>query len=140
MRSTDQFRRQHEELAALGAELLRAVTAEAAALDVVALRCDIARFIGKLRVHASMENEALYPRLHAHADVAVQAKARALFDEVSGIYAAAWTYQEKWRSAEAVAADVAGFARETKRLLKTLYLRMDRENRELYPLVDAADG
>lgn len=140
MRSTDQFRRQHEELAAIGEALLRTVGAEPATIDLAELRRSIARFIGKLRVHASMENEALYPRLQTHADPGVQAKAKALFDEVADVYAAAWAYQEKWRSPEAVAADVAGYARETKRLLKTLYLRMDRENRELYPLVDAADG
>ncbi len=137
---TDNFRRQHEELATLGGALLQqlAEPPEQIAARAAELRRSVARFAGKLNMHASMENEALYPRLLEHSDTAVRAKARDMFDEVKGIYSAFAVYSKRWPTTESITADPAGFARDTKRVLKTLWMRMCRENDELYPLVDAA--
>ncbi len=139
-RPTDNFRRQHEELATLGTELLQrlAEPAEEVAKNAGELRRSMARFAGKLSVHASMENEALYPRLLEHADPNVRNTARALFDEVKGIYSGFGAFTKRWPSTESIVADPATYARESKKVLKTLWMRMVRENDELYPLVDDA--
>jgi eukaryotic-like serine/threonine-protein kinase len=135
---TDNFRRQHEELANLGGELLQQLSLPDVAARAAELRRNIARFAGKLNMHASMENEALYPRLLEHTDTSVREKAQDLFDEVKGIYSAFAAYAKKWPTVESIQSDPLGFAKETKRVLKTLWMRMARENEELYPLVDAA--
>ena len=44
-------------------------------------------------------------------------------------------YDDKW-TAERVAADWTGFCRETVTLFDLLKLRVEREERELYPLAD----
>lgn len=138
---TERFRRQHEELASLSAEILERVAAPAAELaaDAGHVRRLVARFAGKLAVHASMENEALYPRLLAHRDPEVRAKATALFDEVGALYASFGGYRERWPTIDAIERDPAAFAKDTRRVLKVLWSRMMRENDELYPLVDGAD-
>lgn len=138
--ATENFRRQHEELMALGFEINhhldpRTLVTEDAASHV---RRIVARFAGKLLVHAEMENKALYPRLLHHPDDAVRAKAQALYDEVKTIYASFHEYAKRWPTPASILASPPEFARETRGVLKLLGLRMLRENDELYPLADAS--
>ncbi|MGZ3454966.1 MAG: protein kinase domain-containing protein [Polyangiales bacterium] len=138
--ATDNFRRQHEELANLGAEIFGMIgDVDGVAKNAANVRRSVARFAGKLKMHAAMENEALYPRLLQHRDPAVRAKAKALFDEVEQIYATFGAFAAKWPTIDAIVADPAAYAKDTRRALKTLWVRMMRENDELYPMVDAAE-
>ncbi len=137
-RATDRFRRQHEELAKLAAELLRALRVPPAELggQAAQVRRLVARFAGKLSVHATMENDALYPRLLVHGDPKVRDKARELYDEVGTLYGTFGDYTRRWPHTASVEADPAGFAEDTRRVLEQLGRRMFREHEELYPLVD----
>ncbi|MBI2393346.1 MAG: protein kinase [Deltaproteobacteria bacterium] len=134
---TDNFRRQHEELARLGAEIIAALETDVAA-HAAHVRRLVARFAGKLSMHATMENEALYPRLLAHRDASVSGRAKALYDEVSTLYASFGTYAKRWPDSASIEADPAAFTKDTRRVLAILSARMRRENDELYPLVDRA--
>jgi hypothetical protein len=140
MKSTDRFSRQHAELAQLAKALVKELDTRAIAADPSKVKRALALFTGKLRVHAAMEQQALYPRLFASPEPAVSAKARALFDEVGGLYDGFFGYLATWTAAGAVEADVEGFCRETMRQLFQLGARMKREDKELYPLVDALDA
>jgi serine/threonine-protein kinase len=138
--ATNNFRRQHEELAKLGTELLSMVdTADNVARNAAEIRKRVARFAGKLKMHAAMENEALYPRLLQHRDARVKEKARALFDDVEKIYASFGGYAAKWSTVDAIVEDPAAYAKDTRRALVTLWTRMVRENEELYPMVDECE-
>ena len=137
---TDNFRRQHEELMALAFEIHHhldavALTETGAASHVRRL---MARFAGKLFVHAEMENKALYPRLLHHRDDAVRERAQALYEDVKRIYGSFGEYAKRWPTPQSIAAASRDFVRDTRDVMKLLGLRMLRENDELYPLVDAA--
>ena len=138
--SCDRFRRQHEDLQQLGMEIAAKLSRKTILAEASAVRRLVARFAGKLTVHASMENEALYPRLLSHPDAAVRARAKELFDEVGSLYAAFHTYSARWPGVAAIEADPFVFVSETRELLMRLAVRMVRENDELYPLVDAAEA
>ena len=137
--STERFRRQHEELQQLGLEIAGKLSRKTLPTDAANVRRLVARFAGKLSVHASMENEALYPRLLRHPDPAVRARAESLFDEVGTIYATFGAYAKRWPTTASIEADNAGFVRDTREVLRVLAFRMMRENEELYPLVEAAE-
>jgi hypothetical protein len=100
----------------------------------------VAKFAGKLTVHASMENEALYPRLFDHPDPAVRTRAKELFDEVGDLYTTFNDYAARWPTVAAIQANGPAFVKETREILFRLAIRMTRENDELYPLVDASGG
>jgi iron-sulfur cluster repair protein YtfE (RIC family) len=136
MLPSDRFRRQHEELFQLSEEIGRALDAATFPANAREVRRMMARFKGKLLVHSSMENEALYPRLLEHANDAIRAKARDLFEELGGIYSAFGEHHTRWSTVEVVEKDPAGYARETHELFAKLARRMGRENEELYPLAD----
>ncbi|HMI84019.1 MAG TPA: hemerythrin domain-containing protein [Polyangiaceae bacterium] len=130
------FRRQHEELSELVLEIDTALRAPAFPGNARAVRGMMARFKGKLVVHSSMENEALYPRLLAHADPTIRSLAQNLFDEFGGIYDAFAEHHGKWSSVELIEANPSAYARDTQAIFDQLKLRIGRENSELYPLVD----
>lgn len=137
---TDNFRRQHEELALMGGDILQQLDVDDAAIVARAsdLRRQVARFAGKLRVHASMENDALYPRLLEHREQRVRETAQSLLREVKDLYSAFDSYSQRWPSTASIEAQPRLFAKDTRKVLKTLWMRMCRENDELYPLADAA--
>jgi Hemerythrin HHE cation binding domain len=138
--SCDRFRRQHEELKNLGIEIAAKLSRKTIVEEAANVRRLVAKFAGKLAVHASMENEALYPRLFDHPDPAVRARAKELFDEVGELYATFHDYAARWPTVGAIQANGSDFVKDTREILFRLAIRMTKENDELYPLVDACGG
>ena len=137
--STARFQAQHAELLVLAKVLVAELDVERITKDPNAARMALASFSGRLRVHAAMEQEALYPRLLASQDQEIASKARELESEISGLYDAFFAHLDKWTSTQAIAADASDFCAETTAILKRLGQRMRREDDELYPLVDRFD-
>jgi len=136
MLPSDRFRRQHDELLQLALEIDAALKAPAFPGNVRDVRRMMARLKGKLVVHSSMENEALYPRLLQHPDPAIRAISQELFEELGGIYETFAAHHLKWSSVELIEADPSAYLRHTQEIFSRLKLRMERENNELYPLAD----
>lgn len=132
--STLPFQRQHEELGRLAAEIAGRLDVGTLEKDGAEVRRLVARFAGKLRMHAAMENEALYPRLRAHPDAEVRAAADRLWNEVGTIYAEFDSYSKRWLVGDAISRDPRTFALDTHAIFARLGTRMIRESRELYPL------
>lgn len=135
MGATSGFRRQHRELQQLAAGLVRAALRSDA--DGVRIRRKLSRFVGKLRVHAAMETEALYPSLLESSDAAVRRKAERLHEELGPLYGLVDDFMLRWDSAEEIEARRVRFRIELTRMIAKLGWRMMREDRELYPLADA---
>jgi hypothetical protein len=133
---TRRFSEQHAELTRLAGELLALLDTRTLADDPAAARSALATFSGKLRVHAAMEEEALYPQLLQSSDPEVAAKARELLAEVGTIYAEFFAFRDKWKASEDLRRAPEDFCRETMFLLRRLQRRMKREAQELYPLVE----
>lgn len=108
--------------------------------DASEIRRLLARFSGALRIHATMETDALYPALFEAADPDVRERAEKLHADVGTLYDMYDDFEEKWNTAEAIASRSIRFRIELVRVLATLGRRMNRENRELYPMVDALDS
>jgi hypothetical protein len=136
MLPSDRFRRQHEELGELALEIDAALRSPSYPGNARQVRRMMARLKGKLVVHSSMENEALYPRLLEHGNPAIRTLAKNLFDELGGIYDAFAAHHGRWSTVELIEADPGAYARHTLEIFDLLKHRMERENGELYPLAD----
>ena len=136
MLPSDRFRRQHDELHKLALEIETALSGAEFPGNAREVRRMMARLKGKLMVHSTMENDALYPRLLAHTDPVVRGRARAMFDELGHIYEAVGEHHNAWSSVERIEADPRRFADHTREIFAKLLRRMERENDELYPLAD----
>lgn len=98
---TRRFSEQHAELTRLGNALLGLLDTRVLVVDPSAVRSALAVFSGK-RVHAAMEEEALYPRLLASPIPEVAEKARELLDEVGTLYEEFFTFRERWSTSGAI--------------------------------------
>lgn len=105
--------------------------------DPHVVRRSLAVLAGKLKVHAAMEDEALYPSLLSHADPNVQRVARDFRAQFGGVYEIFLAYVARW-TPEAIAANAAEFVKETRGAMTALGERIVHENDELYAMVDAA--
>jgi hypothetical protein len=137
--ATHNYRRQHVELFELAMQLGHRLTPAEVARNANEIRLQLAQFTGKLKIHARMENDALYPHLFAHRDETIKAQAADLFAEVGKIYDAFEQFVKAWPSAAAIEAEPAEFIKQTGKALRMLGKRMMREESELYPLVDAVE-
>lgn len=136
MERTEKFKRQHAELAAQAKEIGARLAPDLLREDAQGVRTRMARFLGQLRVHAAMEDGALYPDLLAHPDPKVQKVARDLLDRVGGLYARFDAFARRWLAPGAIEADPDAFARETLEAFALLRRRMTEEHAELYPLAE----
>ncbi|HYE48297.1 MAG TPA: hemerythrin domain-containing protein [Azospirillaceae bacterium] len=136
MRPTDNYRRQHTEITTL-LEQLHALllVPQPAAGD--SLAATLRRLTGKLTVHLAMEDQSLYPRLLQSPDARIAATAARFQQEMSGIREAFQQFLGRWTDA-AIQADRAGFSAALDALSAVLSRRIERENTELYPLLDNA--
>ena len=88
-----------------------------------------------LIAHLKAEDWLLYPRLMASPDRNISSTAREFCEEMGGLAAGYIEYCEKW-SADAISADWAGYCQDSRQLIDALTIRITRENRELYPLLE----
>ena len=86
--------------------------------------------------HLAIEDNHLYPALLAGADGDVAAMAADCAEEMGGIRSAWVAYRNQW-TAVSIAADPARFSAATAGVIGALALRVERENAELYPAVEA---
>jgi iron-sulfur cluster repair protein YtfE (RIC family) len=115
-------------------EVALAQSAPPPAAELFALRRELtAALVG----HLKTEDWMVYPRLIASRDKEVAATARAMADEMGGLAAEFAAFSEVWGATE-IARDWAGYRRAATLMIGTLARRIARENRELYPLIEAA--
>ncbi|HEX4739107.1 MAG TPA: hemerythrin domain-containing protein [Allosphingosinicella sp.] len=91
-----------------------------------------------LLAHLKLEDWALYPRLIGSGDAEISSVGETFKDEMGGLAPAFLAYSEKW-TAPSIAADWAGYCKDTQAILDALMNRLVRENRELLPLLERLD-
>jgi hypothetical protein len=129
------FQRQHAELMSLAADIRAMLDVETIERDPRAVRVMLAQFAGKLRVHERMESEALYPALLEDERPLVRETAERLKRDLGPIYATFNAFEARYATVESLGVNPTAFIADTLVLFETLFRRMQRENKELYPLV-----
>lgn len=86
--------------------------------------------------HLKCEDWVLYPRLKASGDAELIGMAGEFVDEMGHIAGDFVAYDDAW-TAEGIAADWPGFCAATQAVLDVLAIRIEREEQDLYPAVEA---
>lgn len=135
MGATENFRRQHDEARALVRHIQElSLNAEARGTEI---RVELAKLRGILKVHLTMEDRSLYPTLLQHKDPKIAALARRFSDEIGGVTSAFLDFTKSWAEPGTIEKLPEKFRGELNAVIKVLALRMDREDKELYPLLEA---
>jgi len=132
------YREQHDEIEVAMAELEGLLTPEGVAADVHGVRSRVAGFLGKVGVHLAMEDKALYPKLLDSADLKVRRTAERFVKELGGLSDQLNAYNAEWPNALVVERDPRRFIDETSDIFELLTRRIQKENDELHPLLDAS--
>jgi hemerythrin-like domain-containing protein len=129
---TQHYREQHEKLRKIVEEIPTSVTQ----VSEAAIRGLMVKFIGTLRAHLGMEDTYLYPAMMEHPDPEIREKARSFKQEMGDLASGIETFYNKWSKAGNISTSPADFVQDWSRTRSVLLNRMDREDRDLYELVD----
>ncbi len=136
MSKTQNFRDQHDDLLKIASEISTHLNVDELSNDATEVRSLLSKLLGKLSVHLSMEDKALYPKLLEHTDAQVKSMAKRFINEMGDIGKVVMTYKTQWSTAVKIQQAPRDFIEQTKNIFSALVKRIEKENNELYKTVD----
>lgn len=91
-------------------------------------------------LHLVQEDQLLYPRLSIVEQDPIQEMARRFIDEMGGMAGEFSRYMQRWQTEDELVHHWEQFIEHTRVLADRLIRRIEREERELFPLVDSLDS
>lgn len=133
---TQRYREQHEALRQIAGE----IPTVASEVSERAVRGWLIKLIGTLRAHLGLEDSYLYPQMLKHPDSAVREKAQRFQQEMGGLSQAVDEFHKRWSTINAIDSDPAGFVAQWAKIRAALVDRMEREDDDLYTMLDRVSG
>ena len=136
MPNVNKLCQEHVKLTVLADQLSKMIAqgAPPPAQELYPIRMQLA---SELIKHLKSEDWILYPALLTSLNERVALIARAFSASMGGLASEFKTYRERW-DADAIMHNWTGYQSETFEILRALTLRINREERDLYPLLDSA--
>lgn len=139
MSRIDDLKKAHEELLKIAGEISALLSVDSVSEKSDQISRLLSTLLGKLNFHLTMEDKHLYPEFFKHEDEKVRTTAQQFVDEMGGIATVLQGYRSKWSCGIVIKRDPEAFINETKEIFNALAKRIDREDNELYPLVEKAE-
>ncbi len=136
MSKTEAFRKQHGEMVQIVKEISKYLNPDAAHKNATELSKLLSALAGKLKMHLVMEDDGLYPTLITHTDPNVRNLAAQFRAEMGNLKPVVEGYTKKWMLPKTIQDNPTDFIKETKNLFDALAKRIERENNELYTMID----
>jgi len=137
MATSDIYRKQHDDLLALATTIAGNLNKETITGKTDAVLGLLSELAAKLNTHLTMEDKALYPKLLNSGNPKAKETADAFIKEMGGIKQVFEAFVNKWSNPNNLKNDAEGFIKETTGLFGALKARIDKENGQLYPLLDS---
>jgi iron-sulfur cluster repair protein YtfE (RIC family) len=132
----DKFKHQHINILSAIAELRKLVQT-----GITNHAADIAQRIvamsGIIKLHLAVEDRVLYPALEASGNSTLAGMSQKYRQEMDGIAGSYLNFAAKWNTAPQLTEEPETFRDEANLVLKALYDRIKREDREFYPAIEA---
>jgi hypothetical protein len=138
MTATDSLRHQHDTALAMSDRLFDLMDGYDGGRDAYDIAMQLNKLVGLLRIHLAQEDVQLYPELIASQDKEVAKLARSYANEMGGLAIELEIFAQHWSCSAGIVSNFEEFREATSTLLLHLAVRIERENRHLYPLADAA--
>lgn len=132
----DKLKHQHADILARLATL-RELTHAGVAPNAQAIAAGIVGMSAVIKLHLAVEDQALYPALQRSRDADMAHMGRLYQDEMAQLAAAYDAFVRRWNTAQRLREDSEGFRADANDVLRRLHARMQRENREFYPRIEA---
>jgi hemerythrin-like domain-containing protein len=89
-----------------------------------------------IKLHLAAEDHTLYPALEAAGNGQLAGLGRQFQAEMASIAQAYNGFARRWNTAAQLRADPNGFRAQANQVLRAVFERMQRENRDFYPAVE----
>jgi hemerythrin-like domain-containing protein len=133
----DKFKHQHIDI--LGAiAALRTLVQTGIATHAADISQRIIAMSGIIKLHLAVEDRILYPTLEASGNPDLARMSKHYRDEMNGISGSYLAFAAKWNTPRLLQEQPETFRQEANQVLKTLYERMKKEDREFYPAIESA--
>lgn len=132
----DKLKHQHADILARLAAL-RQLTHAGVAPNAPAIAAGIVGMSAVIKLHLAVEDQALYPALQRSHDADMAHMGQLYQDEMAQLAEAYDGFVRRWNTAQRLRADTEGFRADANDVLRRLHARMQRENRDFYPRIEA---
>jgi len=133
----ENLRSQHDDALAMAERMLEMAANPDGRAVAIPLLMQLNRLLGLLRVHLACEDVELYPALTASPDPLVARTAQRFVDEMGGLAIDLECFARRWSCSVSIADGIEEFREAANKLVMDLAVRIERENRILYPLAEA---
>lgn len=132
----DKFKHQHVEILT-GISALRVLAKSGIRDNAAAISERIIAMSSIIKLHLAVEDTMLYPALQNGKDALLARMGKKYQDEMKNIAAAYMGFARRWNTSATVAQNPEGFRQDANQVLKVLHNRMQKENTEFYPAIEA---
>ena len=136
MAATDRYRDQHRDVLRTVGVLKALMNPDALARDPEPAYDVMMALAGKLKVHFTMEDQRLYPRLMAHDQARIRDTARAYQSEMGNLMELFDAFLQRWVEPDSIRRSPDRYIGEANDFLHRLLRRIEKEDHLLYVLVD----
>jgi hypothetical protein len=136
MVNTEILRQQHDAALSMADRLIDLADNYKPATPAIPILMQLNRLLGLLRVHLAHEDVELYPRLIDSSDPNVARTAANYFAEMGGLATDLEYFSRHWSCSVSIAGNIDEFRHDLHELILALAVRIERENRYLYPLAE----
>lgn len=133
----EKFKHQHRDILGNISALRRLAQAGVAqnAADIAEL---IVSMSSTIKLHLAVEDQALYPALQRGANAELARMGEQYQKDMGPIAQAYDAFAKRWNRPESVRRDEQHFRDDANRVLRMVFDRMQRENRDFYPRIEGA--
>lgn len=108
--------------------------------NAAAIARGIVAISSTIKLHLAVEDRMLYPALARCGNAELECLSARFQQDMGSIATAFMAFARRWNTAESVRGDPQSFRREANDVLRRVYERMQRENREFYPRIEAEEA
>jgi hemerythrin-like domain-containing protein len=105
--------------------------------NAMAISAQIIKMSALIKLHLAVEDSVLYPALQKGSNAALAGMAKQYQGEMANIASTYINFARRWNTGTTVADDPEGFRQDANQVLKVLHERVQKENTEFYPAVEA---
>ncbi|OJX34740.1 MAG: hemerythrin [Burkholderiales bacterium 68-12] len=132
----DKFKHQHVSI--LGSiAALRSLAHAGVAHNAAEIARLIVAMSSTIKLHLAVEDQALYPALQRGDNPELARMGQQYQRDMGPIAQAYEAFARRWNLAESLRRDEQGFRDDANRVLRLVHERMQRENHEFYPRIEA---
>jgi hypothetical protein len=136
MVNTEILRKQHDAALLMADRLIDLVDNYDPRTAAIPILMQLNRLLGILRVHLAHEDVELYPKLIESNDPEVARTASAFVTEMGSLAMDLEWFAQHWSCSASIAGNIDEFRDGVHQLVLALAVRIERENRYLYPLAE----